>query len=138
MMLGKRNRPPFRRTTSMTGITVDVGSGMEDGQPPAVEGQATAVPNGGYDHRSMAMVSPRYYGGRTTSGDIETPSFLTSCSLCNRRLAPCRDIFMYRGDTAFCSEECREQKMKRDERKEKSNNMQIENNNNGGNHPGKN
>lgn len=96
MMLGKRNRPPFRRTTSMTGITVDVGSGMEDGQPPAVEGQATAVPNGGYDHRSMAMVSPRYYGGRTTSGDIETPSFLTTCSLCNRRLAPCRDIFMYR------------------------------------------
>lgn len=40
-----------------------------------------------------------------------------------------------RGDTAFCSEECREQKMKQDERKEKSNNnnnMQIENK--GGNH----
>nr|GMC98898.1 FCS-Like Zinc finger 5-like [Ipomoea batatas] len=134
MMLGKRNRPPFRRTTSMTGITVDVGSGMEDGQPPAVEGQATAVPNGGYDHRSMAMVSPRYYGGRTTSGDIETPSFLTTCSLCNRRLAPCRDIFMYRGDTAFCSEECREQKMKQDERKEKSNNNNMQIENKGGNH----
>nr|GME15880.1 FCS-Like Zinc finger 5-like [Ipomoea batatas] len=100
-MLGKQSRPPFRRTTSMTGITVDVGSGMEDVQPPAVEGQVMAVPNGGYDRRSMAMVSPRYYGGRTatTSGDcyhIETPSFLTTCSLCNRRLAPCRDIFMYR------------------------------------------
>nr|GMC96725.1 FCS-Like Zinc finger 5-like [Ipomoea batatas] len=118
----------------MTGITVDVGSGMEDGQPPAVEGQATAVPNGGYDHRSMAMVSPRYYGGRTTSGDIETPSFLTTCSLCNRRLAPCRDIFMYRGDTAFCSEECREQKMKQDERKEKSNNNNMQIENKGGNH----
>ncbi|XP_019182839.1 PREDICTED: uncharacterized protein LOC109177822 [Ipomoea nil] len=144
MMLGKQSRPPFRRTTSMTGITVDVGSGMEDGQPPAVEGQATAVPNG-YDHRSMAaMVSPRYYGGRTTtmtSGDgyhIETPSFLTTCSLCNRRLAPCRDIFMYRGDTAFCSQECREQKMKQDERKERSTNLQIENNGGISDHLGKN
>ena len=28
-------------------------------------------------------------------------------------------VFFYRGDTAFCSLECREQQMKNDERKEK-------------------
>ncbi|KAK1385628.1 FLZ-type domain-containing protein [Heracleum sosnowskyi] len=34
-------------------------------------------------------------------------SFLDQCFLCKRRLLPSRDIFMYRGDRAFCSEECR-------------------------------
>ncbi|WVZ74787.1 hypothetical protein U9M48_022923 [Paspalum notatum var. saurae] len=34
-------------------------------------------------------------------------SFLQSCCLCHRELAEGRDIYMYRGDRAFCSEECR-------------------------------
>ncbi|KAK9011709.1 hypothetical protein V6N11_039792 [Hibiscus sabdariffa] len=50
-----------------------------------------------------------------------TAPFLRSCWLCNRRLAPARDVYMYRGDTAFCSVECREKQMKKDERKEKLN-----------------
>ncbi|KAH7387899.1 hypothetical protein KP509_16G047500 [Ceratopteris richardii] len=33
--------------------------------------------------------------------------FLEECFLCKRRLRHERDIFIYRGDTAFCSEECR-------------------------------
>ncbi|XP_045809600.1 FCS-Like Zinc finger 6-like [Trifolium pratense] len=48
-----------------------------------------------------------------------TPHFLRICGLCNCRLAPGRDIYMYRGDTAFCSLECREEQMKQDRRKEK-------------------
>ncbi|GAU30445.1 hypothetical protein TSUD_392580 [Trifolium subterraneum] len=48
-----------------------------------------------------------------------TPHFLRTCGLCNCRLAPGRDIYMYRGDTAFCSLECREEQMKQDRRKEK-------------------
>lgn len=48
-----------------------------------------------------------------------TPHFLRTCGLCNCRLAPGRDIYMYRGDTAFCSLECREQQIKQDKRKEK-------------------
>lgn len=48
-----------------------------------------------------------------------TPHFLQTCGLCNCRLAPGRDIYMYRGDTAFCSLECREQQIKQDKRKEK-------------------
>lgn len=34
-------------------------------------------------------------------------SFLQACFYCKRRLKPGRDIYMYRGDAAFCTEECR-------------------------------
>ncbi|XP_062217444.1 FCS-Like Zinc finger 5-like isoform X2 [Phragmites australis] len=34
-------------------------------------------------------------------------SFLQRCSLCHKELAEGRDIYMYRGDRAFCSVECR-------------------------------
>ncbi|CAL9750293.1 unnamed protein product [Musa acuminata subsp. burmannicoides] len=34
-------------------------------------------------------------------------TFLEYCSLCRRKLQEGQDIYMYRGDRAFCSEECR-------------------------------
>lgn len=34
-------------------------------------------------------------------------SFLQRCFLCHRELADDKDIYIYRGDRAFCSEECR-------------------------------
>ncbi|XP_006647701.1 FCS-Like Zinc finger 2-like [Oryza brachyantha] len=49
--------------------------------------------------------------------------FLDACFLCRKRLAGNRDIFMYRGDTPFCSEECRQEQMEADaaaERREKA------------------
>jgi hypothetical protein len=49
--------------------------------------------------------------------------FLDSCSLCKKRLGDNRDIYMYRGDTPFCSEECREEQIKRDEANEKKQNL---------------
>ena len=56
----------------------------------------------------------------TNTNNIHTTShFLRTCGLCNCHLAPGRDIYMYRGDTAFCSLECREKQMKQDQRKEK-------------------
>ncbi|OAY72391.1 hypothetical protein ACMD2_03913 [Ananas comosus] len=61
-------------------------------------------------------------GNRRSSADfaaVETAPFLRACGLCRRRLAPGRDIFMYRGDIAFCSLECRQQQINQDERKEK-------------------
>ncbi|GMI68660.1 hypothetical protein HRI_000535200 [Hibiscus trionum] len=128
----------------MTGITVDVVSNVDDDNINVVQGpiiisddpQNHPVPfhqlpnaNSGYDQRLLSMVSPRYPGGGgggrsgfTTNHVLDgTAPFLRCCCLCKRRLAPGRDIYMYRGDTAFCSLECREEKMKQDERKEKSN-----------------
>uniref|UniRef100_A0A0D9VJM1 FLZ-type domain-containing protein n=1 Tax=Leersia perrieri TaxID=77586 RepID=A0A0D9VJM1_9ORYZ len=49
--------------------------------------------------------------------------FLDACFLCRKRLAGNRDIFMYRGDTPFCSEECRRAQMEADaaaERRERA------------------
>ncbi|XP_055831202.1 FCS-Like Zinc finger 2-like [Solanum dulcamara] len=54
---------------------------------------------------------------------FEQPHFLESCFLCNKPLAHNRDIFMYRGDIPFCSEECRQQQIDIDEVKEKKINL---------------
>ncbi|MBA0620484.1 hypothetical protein Godav_006191 [Gossypium davidsonii] len=135
MLLGKRTRHPIKRTASMTGITVDVLSNVENivqqsfishdpPGPPNHPFHDFPKPNFAYDQHLLAMVSPRNPGGVGSSGfttnhvlDSSAP-FLRSCCLCKRRLAPGRDIYMYRGDTPFCSLECREQQMKQDERRE--------------------
>ncbi|OAY75748.1 hypothetical protein ACMD2_16675 [Ananas comosus] len=36
-----------------------------------------------------------------------TTPFLEHCFLCNKKLSHGQDIYMYRGDRAFCSVECR-------------------------------
>ncbi|GLT64301.1 hypothetical protein SLA2020_368050 [Shorea laevis] len=103
MLLGKRPRVPMKRTTSLSEITFDLNTNVGSAAPPT------------------ATVSPRNH--RRSSADFTaetttTPHFLRSCSLCKRRLVPGRDIYMYRGDSAFCSLECRQQQMNRDERME--------------------
>ncbi|KAG8056847.1 hypothetical protein GUJ93_ZPchr0002g23915 [Zizania palustris] len=43
---------------------------------------------------------------------------LRACSLCRRQLSPDKDVYMYRGDQGFCSEECRRRQIMNDEAKE--------------------
>ncbi|KAK8580307.1 hypothetical protein V6N12_070587 [Hibiscus sabdariffa] len=141
MMLGKRPRlrPPMKRTASLTEITFDLSTSNDEAPPSdphnpfknhpkqdaALSGgvwspqiQANGGDGGGLDQRLLATVSPRVH--RRHSADfMETPPFLRSCCLCRRRLVPGRDIYMYRGDSAFCSLECRQQQMNQDEKKEK-------------------
>jgi len=50
---------------------------------------------------------------------METAAFLKACGLCKRRLGPGRDTFIYMGEVAFCSQECRQQQMNLDELMEK-------------------
>ncbi|CAM0903167.1 unnamed protein product [Alopecurus aequalis] len=64
-------------------------------------------------------------GGGAGSGPGGMPygHFLDACFLCRKPIASNRDIFMYRGDIPFCSEECRREQMEADEdmeRKEKN------------------
>ncbi|BAF09689.1 FCS-Like Zinc finger 3 [Oryza sativa Japonica Group] len=40
---------------------------------------------------------------------------MDACSLCRKPLTRNCDIFMYRGNTPFCSEECRDHQMEMDE-----------------------
>ncbi|KAH0750893.1 hypothetical protein KY290_030125 [Solanum tuberosum] len=79
---------------------------------------------------SSSMSSPRFAGGRkyydTTrfqQQQQQQPHFLDACFLCNKPLGYNRDIFMYRGDTPFCSEECRQEQIDMDEAKEKKINL---------------
>ncbi|CAO2841661.1 unnamed protein product [Amaranthus hypochondriacus] len=44
--------------------------------------------------------------------------FLSSCCWCKKGLHG-KDIYMYRGEKAFCSEECRQRQIMKDERKDK-------------------
>ncbi|KAE8077350.1 hypothetical protein FH972_015922 [Carpinus fangiana] len=127
MLLGKRPRVPMKRTTSMSEITFDLNATVDSAVPPSDPHNQNPFsrqnqPGGvdGLDHQRFlqAMVSPKNH--RRTAADFSetttAPHFLRSCSLCKRRLVPGRDIYMYRGDSAFCSLECRQQQMNRDER----------------------
>ncbi|KAF0899778.1 hypothetical protein E2562_024096 [Oryza meyeriana var. granulata] len=63
------------------------------------------------------MVRPR---AATAAGSHAVScSFLKACSLCRRELSPTKDVYMYRGDQGFCSEECRWQQIVVDERQER-------------------
>ena len=39
---------------------------------------------------------------------------LDACALCAKRLGRDSDVFMFRGDTPFCSEDCRDEQMQFD------------------------
>ncbi|AEE87120.1 hypothetical protein (DUF581) [Arabidopsis thaliana] len=115
MLLGNRPRPQMQRTASITRITIEVDGDQTAGQDSDV---SMTVVDGGenYAQRFLSPVNhqrnERKYGGRSSPS-----SFLVNCGFCKRGLAPGRDIYMYKGDAAFCSIECREQQMEHDEGK---------------------
>ncbi|XP_065859291.1 FCS-Like Zinc finger 3 [Euphorbia lathyris] len=45
----------------------------------------------------------------------QEPHFLEACHLCRKPLGCNSDIFMYRGNTPFCSKECRQEQIEIDE-----------------------
>ncbi|GFQ03408.1 hypothetical protein PHJA_002484600 [Phtheirospermum japonicum] len=60
--------------------------------------------------------SPYYYNNNNINGFLKMKNisnstsvcgFLEYCFLCNQKLLPGKDIYMYKGDKGFCSEECR-------------------------------
>ncbi|KAF3795281.1 hypothetical protein EJ110_NYTH05319 [Nymphaea thermarum] len=155
MLLGKRPRPPMRRTTSMRALSAeelnlevpDAGAAIamvieqqqQGHQQRRASGSASGfqqphlqrpTATGGYSPSAAAAAASAAAGGlspraittkgRRNSADfMEASHFLRACSLCKRRIGPGRDIYMYRGDTAYCSLECRQQQMNIDEKKEK-------------------
>ncbi|KAI4353115.1 hypothetical protein L6164_002087 [Bauhinia variegata] len=75
-----------------------------------------------YSSMAASSSSPRsgmfYYAG--VEDRYQEPHFLEACFLCHKPLSHNRDIFMYRGNTPFCSKECRQEQIDMDEAKEKS------------------
>ncbi|KAL6598498.1 hypothetical protein ACP70R_046197 [Stipagrostis hirtigluma subsp. patula] len=146
MMLGTKRpgrpapaRHPMRRTTSMTefappDVLADVAEEDEELQLPVhaeeqaedpygwAVGGAAAAGRADWLAANRARAAPAPAGLRRSSAELsaaETAAFLRACGLCNRRLGPGRDTFMYRGDTAFCSLECRQQHITIEEWKDK-------------------
>eukprot|EP00249_Psilotum_nudum_P011766 c23368_g1_i1 orf=564-1325(+) len=56
---------------------------------------------------------------------LPSSDFLSSCFFCMRHLGPGKDIYMYRGDRAFCSVNCRYQQIVIDERKERCSSVAL-------------
>ncbi|KAK8952418.1 hypothetical protein KSP39_PZI003690 [Platanthera zijinensis] len=48
---------------------------------------------------------------------VDASHFLNCCGLCKRAIGPGCDTFMYRGEVAFCSQECRERQIVEELRK---------------------
>ncbi|XP_004502441.1 FCS-Like Zinc finger 7 [Cicer arietinum] len=125
LLVGKRPRPSvMRRTTSISGdMSMDLEPHHEELLISHSHHQGT---HGGLtvpDHtKTVSLIFPsttntnNHNPLHTAHAIHNTPHFLLTCALCNCRLPPARDIYMYRGDTAFCSLECREQQMKQDRR----------------------
>ncbi|KAL2456450.1 Protein of unknown function (DUF581) [Abeliophyllum distichum] len=65
---------------------------------------------------SVFHISSMEKSGVLTS--FPASDFLSSCHLCHKKLHG-KDIYMYRGEKAFCSTECRDKQIVTDERKEK-------------------
>ncbi|KAK7329462.1 hypothetical protein VNO77_23631 [Canavalia gladiata] len=78
---------------------------------------------------SISEKSPQVINKTTVFSSINKHSsfqeatFLDLCFLCRKRLLPGKDIYMYKGDRAFCSVECRCKQILMDEEES----IQIEN-----------
>ncbi|CAL5037629.1 unnamed protein product [Urochloa decumbens] len=105
----------IRRTTSLSNL----------GQTPEPAGRAPTRMAGG-EAAAAAAVTGSVWGAemrRYSTGCFPVPeaeaAFLKACGLCKRGLGPGRDTFIYMGEVAFCSQECRQHQMNLDELKEK-------------------
>ncbi|XP_059637114.1 FCS-Like Zinc finger 14-like [Cornus florida] len=67
--------------------------------------------------RVLDSMSPAPQDINTMRPIFPASDFLSSCHLCRKKLHG-KDIYMYRGESAFCSEECRYRQIVMDERKE--------------------
>jgi hypothetical protein len=61
-------------------------------------------------------LSDSHHHRHSTKDNInQKKSFLSYCHTCNKNLEQSNDIYIYRGEKAFCSQECRYQEMVLDE-----------------------
>ncbi|KAF0933849.1 hypothetical protein E2562_019302 [Oryza meyeriana var. granulata] len=77
---------------------------------------ATLETGGDLDSASPSP-SPRRRASRDDAGELRR-HYLDACFRCGRMLAGNKDIFMYRGDIPFCSEECRQRQIDADDASE--------------------
>ncbi|XP_075491373.1 FCS-Like Zinc finger 13-like [Primulina tabacum] len=89
--------------------------GMEHGRKGDERAPFRIQSSGTSTRASVFHISPPRLGD---FDGAPAADFLSSCNLCKKQLHG-KDIYMYRGDKAFCSSECRYSQIVMDERKEK-------------------
>ncbi|XP_047155680.1 FCS-Like Zinc finger 15-like [Vigna umbellata] len=57
--------------------------------------------------KTTVLSSMNKHSPSAANASQHSPTFLHQCFLCRKRLLPGKDIYMYKGDRAFCSVECR-------------------------------
>ena len=111
-------RPAFFEDDDGLASIVNMEAGFSGSHPP-VTCYGVSKRRGSYRAlSSYSCSSPR--SGRFYDARCEEHHFLEACFLCKKPLGDNRDIFMYRGDTPFCSEECRQEQIEIDEAREKN------------------
>ncbi|PAN22364.1 hypothetical protein GQ55_4G014400 [Panicum hallii var. hallii] len=67
------------------------------------------------EEERYVQVASRFFRVKPRGGGGANPHYLGSCLLCKESIACNRDVFMYKGDAAFCSDDCRQEQMDMDE-----------------------
>ncbi|XP_057979687.1 FCS-Like Zinc finger 3 [Malania oleifera] len=96
--------------------------------PPAQSAHPVHSSNLQPDEQGAHFTMRKGYGSSPRSNRLSyvgweehpQPHFLEACFLCQKPLGNNSDIFMYRGNTPFCSKECRQEQIEKDEEREKS------------------
>ncbi|KAL6603311.1 hypothetical protein ACP70R_043672 [Stipagrostis hirtigluma subsp. patula] len=84
--------------------------------PEAASTAAAAVPEVEEDEERYVEAASRFFRVKPRGGGaMARLHYLDACFLCKRSIACNRDVFMYKGNAAFCSDECRQEQMDMDE-----------------------
>ncbi|KAF8687029.1 hypothetical protein HU200_043310 [Digitaria exilis] len=68
------------------------------------------------EEERYVQVASRFFRLKPAGDDVPRRlHYLEQCFLCKGTIAGNRDVFMYKGDAAFCSDDCRQEQMDMDD-----------------------
>ncbi|KAL9350391.1 hypothetical protein Peur_057646 [Populus x canadensis] len=123
MVFQSSKRPCFIEEDDGLASLADMGGGFSGNHHPFFSRSLCYARRCSFRNLSSLVPSPRSARFCDARYDDHQPHFLEACFLCKKPLGDNRDIFMYRGDMPFCSEECRQEQIDIDEAKEKNWNL---------------
>ncbi|KAJ6963032.1 FCS-Like Zinc finger 1-like [Populus alba x Populus x berolinensis] len=123
MEFSSSRRPCFNEEDDGLASLADIEAGSSGNHHPFFSRSLCYARRGSFRNLSSLVSSPRSARYCDSRYEDHLPHFLEACFLCKKPLGDNRDIFMYRGDTPFCSEECRQEQIDIDEANEKNWNL---------------
>ncbi|KAF3326414.1 zinc-finger of the FCS-type, C2-C2 [Carex littledalei] len=118
MLKVKRQRLSIKRISSRIELSA-IDHAHAANEAEVAEGVTTTTTTEGKNNTGEVEIEPKVIKRQSATGILAPVHFLRACSLCQRRLGPGDDTFIYRGEFAFCSKECRQQLIAKEERRHK-------------------